>query len=492
MPRVGKKSSSKKSSKRASRKPRRSYSRSAYSKPYVSRANENNYGRMVGNGDYSYFKPGPWGKAGRAVGGALAKTFGFSSRGGQQLGGLAHYIGKIFGSGDYRTAEPPQVNSLFEGSSTIPEDISFGEKSIRFRHKEYLSDIISSNTAGAFFNQSYPINPGLASSFPFLAALAENFQTYKLHGLIYEFKSLSANALNSTNTALGSVVMVVDYNSASGPFTSKQDMLNSMGAIDCKPSECAIMGVECDPRRIPVNELYVRTGAVPAGQDSRLYDMGVLNIATVGMQAASVNNGELYVIYDIELMLPVLQNLGFSDQTFIGVLNTSVVSTANILGNYQPYPNLPSYTITNSSFDAFQDTLGPVIYTSGGASDSYIFFPPTSAGGIYTIFIQYTGASTAGAAWGTVTLGGGLVQTSGVYTLPATQSVIMLKYTVQVPQLGANNWGSSYFTGWPSFKIAHSTSTLPGTLVSACVNISRINPALLNNNALTITYVNEW
>jgi hypothetical protein len=39
--------------------------------------------------------------------------------------------------------------------------------------------------------------------FPWLSNIAQNFESYKLRGLVFEFKSMSGDALTSTNTALG-------------------------------------------------------------------------------------------------------------------------------------------------------------------------------------------------------------------------------------------------------------------------------------------------
>jgi hypothetical protein len=42
-----------------------------------------------------------------------------------------------------------------------------------------------------------------------------------MHGLVFEYKSMSADALNSVNTALGQVIMSVQYDAANLPFVNK-------------------------------------------------------------------------------------------------------------------------------------------------------------------------------------------------------------------------------------------------------------------------------
>lgn len=65
-----------------------------------------------------------------------------------------------------------------------------------------MSDIVT-GAAGTFNYSTWQLNPGQKSLFPWLAGIASNFESYKFHGLVFEYKSMSADALNSTNTALG-------------------------------------------------------------------------------------------------------------------------------------------------------------------------------------------------------------------------------------------------------------------------------------------------
>lgn len=309
---------------------------------------------------YSYWKPGPWGRTGRKIGevfgSAVTAPFGYEAAGrtaGGYIGSLAHYIGRLFGSGDYKVGQPPATNSLFKGSGRIPPSaqLSFGQHSFRVKHREYLADIISSPNIGGFSEQLFRFNPGQQSTFPWLSQLAGAFETYKWHGAVVEFKTTSADALNSTNTALGSVMMAADYNAATidTSFNNKQEMLNYMGAIDCKPSSNCLMGIECDPRRLPVDQLYVRVGEAPAGTDIRLYDMCSFSVATTGFQAASVNVGELFIIYDVEFFMPVQTIPGAgvlaAEYNLVSVANqTANVATSGLLGDLsnivQVYDNI--------------------------------------------------------------------------------------------------------------------------------------------------------
>jgi len=303
-----------------------------------------------------------------------------------------------------------------------------------------------------------------------------------MHGLCFEYKSMSADALNSTNTALGSVVACVDYNAATGPFLGKQDMLNSYGAIDCKPNESIIIGVECDPAKLPLNELYVRGGAIPSGQDPKTYDMGVFNIATCGVQAANVNLGEIYVMYDVEFMLPVIQGLGQNDAT-------TVISYApGSLSAGQIYPYSSTNPSVNTSVLNSFDTIGIQVGLISG-SGMCVAFPPTAAGGIFRIVIQWTGTAVPLVAGPGISPADRLTVFSDLESPPTatTTNRLMVSYTVRVPNQGdgLQLWDNAPFSqghpgaSWPRLRLVINTGVFPSSLTSITLTVVRLNPGLL-------------
>lgn len=239
---------------------------------------------------------------------------------GAQLGDFAQsWLSKITGLGEYKI----QGNSLLHGSQ-VPAMHS-AKDGFRIRHREYIGDISSSI---AFANSSYEVNPGLDETFPWLSSIAQNFEEYSIEGMIVEFKSTSADALNSTNTALGTIVICAEYNVHQAAYVNKQQMENSLFCVSGKPSESLIMPIECDPKQNPFKIQYVRTGDVPSGQDKRLYDLCNFQVASVGSQAAAVV-GELWVSYDIVLRKPQLSSgLGLALDTLHYSLVAPVVTTA--------------------------------------------------------------------------------------------------------------------------------------------------------------------
>jgi len=244
---------------------------------------------------------------------------------------------KMGGRKRARSAPPKRMigrSRTVTNSKEIPQFSSTKMTNV-VSHREYIGDLYTGGTAPPPFeavpsNYSSPftignvqiagsgevlgtkgfkINVGVKDTFPWLYNLARNYEQYRVHGMVFEFKSLSADALSSTNTALGSVIMATEYNAANPVFISKQQMENYEFAQSCKPSVSMMHAIECAPNLTSVSELYVRVGDVPVYQDPRLYDLGTFQIATCGMQAPQINIGELWCTYLIELIKPKLPNL---------------------------------------------------------------------------------------------------------------------------------------------------------------------------------------
>jgi len=211
---------------------------------------------------------------------------------GEQLGGMAS---TWLGMGNYTVSE----NTLISPSS-VPYMHSTNSN-IRIRHKEFIRDVSASN---AFSLETLSVNPGLSSTFPYLSGIARNFESYRIHGMVFYFKSNSADALNSTNTALGTIIMASDYNVLDQSFQNKMGMEATTFSNSTRPSQDMFHPIECAPNQSSSLQRYIRGGAVTSG-DLRLYDWCNTQIASQGVQANSVV-GELHVSYDIELINPQL------------------------------------------------------------------------------------------------------------------------------------------------------------------------------------------
>lgn len=241
---------------------------------------------------------------------------------------------KLIGNGAYAPMTISVKNNSFMDKITAngpPAVWTTKENAFVMRHREYLKDIITDDEPDTFKIEDFAIQPGNTLTFPWLSKIARQFQQYRIRGMLFEFVSTSSDALNSTNTALGQVMLVTQYDSGSATFETKQQILQTEFASVSKPSLSVLHPVECKPSLSTLDTLYVRTGSVPEGQDIRFYDLGRFSIATNGFQGSAVNIGELWVTYEIELLKPI-QLPGVDDVAADFYTGTTGISTTNPFG----------------------------------------------------------------------------------------------------------------------------------------------------------------
>lgn len=287
--------------------------------------------------------------------------------------GISDNLATILGMGKYK------IRSNTLQGNPVPKMHSQGE-SIIVRHREFVQDVVTSSTASTFSISSFSLNPGLSSSFPWLAGVAQNYTEYTWKGLCAEFVTTSGDSVGSTNTSLPSVMMATQYRSTSVPFTGKQTMLNHYYADDCVSSRNLIHCIECDPKENPYNVQYVRSGSVPAGEDGKTYDLGLFSIATTGSQGTSTNIGELWFTYEVELRKPVDNiELGTGINSFHQYNTTATTS--------HPFGTTGDSTVLYNNF-------GMTVSTGSNT----IIFPPGTVGTyLTTIYYESCSAFSPGA-----------------------------------------------------------------------------------------------
>lgn len=252
--------------------------------------------------------------------GALAGGYAGGPTGAMIGSRVGSYVGKsinaVTGLGSYRVMS----NSLMPGAPRVINRNRHPNATV-VRHREFVSDIVSSSVAGKFNVQTYPIQPALDNLFLFLSQIACNYEEYALEGMVVEFKTTSCDALNSINTALGVVIIATSYNSNLPNFQSKGEMEAYEFSSSCKPSESMLHFIECDPNQNVIGEMYCRPGPISGNQDLRLYDIGNLQVATSGLQGTNVVVGELWISYQIALLKPKLySSLGNFANAFRGTI----------------------------------------------------------------------------------------------------------------------------------------------------------------------------
>ncbi len=211
---------------------------------------------------------------------------------------------RMMGMGGYTT------NSLMvdDGvSDMVPRVSGTGDETgaVIVSRREYIQDIYAPASGISFQNQSFPINPGLEQTFPWLSQIAANYEEYELLQCIFAYRSTTSDATSATGQC-GTVIMATQYNCSSAAFTDKPAMLEYTGAMSTKSSETMLHGVECDPRKLSDPGNTIRTGPVPQGADVKTYDHATLNVAVTNTPSGYAGGvlGELWVSYTVKLKLP--------------------------------------------------------------------------------------------------------------------------------------------------------------------------------------------
>lgn len=304
-------------------------------------------------------------------------------------GGVGRAIGagvsRIFGQGDYRV---PARNSFYTNGVPSFSPLTSG---FRLQHREYIRDISSSL---GFASTTFQLNPGQSTLFPWLSAIAQNFEEYKVHGMVVYLNTTSATAVSSTNTALGIWGIVTQYDPSETDFTTKQQCENYVGCQTAVPSCSLIHGVECKPSVNVLDKFFVRAGFTPAVEDLKFYDLGKIQVFTQGSQAVSTI-GEMWVSYDIEFMKPRLPTFGdnivFSDRwsNSTGIDGSNMFGTgagltpvtgSNLLSSVSGNTLSLSATAPNTiyllsiQYNSGSHTTGTITATPGGSISSNLLW----------------------------------------------------------------------------------------------------------------------
>jgi len=345
------------------------------------------YGQQVANG---------------IVGEAAGLWDRFTRKGAGQL--LNAGMEAIYGRGSYVGNELMKGGGmgLPEKFTTVPNDT----RDLILSRSEYLQDIVVPASSAFTVPVQIAINPGLSASFPWGSQISSNFDEYELIQLVYEFRSMIPEG---SSNAQGTIVMAAVYDVTDPVFTSKQTMENYEASRSCKITESMLFGVECDPtkRSGPAAE-YIRTGALPANQDVKTYDLANFYLAVqgTGSLAANTTLGELYVHYKVRLskarvntQAASLISANVANANTIG-LSTSL--TAGI-GNLIPTANVSfvsvSPVISKTYMGSFGSNFGgwlvfdPNLPYENFYKVTFVIPYGTAAGGVTPVVSAYTNPS---------------------------------------------------------------------------------------------------
>lgn len=163
-------------------------------------------------------------------------------------------------------------------------------------HREYIQDVTAADAN--FRNNTLSVNPGLATTFPWLSAIAGRFESYLFRRLHFIYEPICPT------TTPGAVMMAVDYDAADSAPTSKVVLMAYRGAVRSAPWNITRFdATRGDLRKFGVQR-FVRTTSNPANTDLKTYDVGNFQIATQNTPGTPTTLGELYVEYEVEFYTP--------------------------------------------------------------------------------------------------------------------------------------------------------------------------------------------
>jgi len=178
-------------------------------------------------------------------------------------------------------------------------------KRITVCESEYIGEVTVANEPNFNIAGVYPMNPGQATTFPWLSTLAKLYEKYRFLELVFTFKPEVTQYTSNVNT--GKVVMSIDYDASDPAPGNKQQMEDTVPHSDGMPYQSIML--QADPKEMyqKSDAKFVRPGGLPGSTSIVDYDCGNFFLATQGQTANSVL-GELHVYYCVELSVPVLEN----------------------------------------------------------------------------------------------------------------------------------------------------------------------------------------
>jgi len=243
-----------------------------------------------------------------------------------------------------------------------------------------------------FRNNVYEVSLTNQDLFPWLSSISNNFAEWKSEYIRFHFESTSSNALNSTNTALGQVVMCANYDVKTPVFNSLFAAMQDPHSRIAKPATSFVYDLDWKSAFVGRDgKLFVQ-----GGSSERSTTLAKFQIITQGMQA-SAQIGVLYISYKIRFYKPVVPPVPlalqtnmvghFDGSTFgpwpadvsintIGKLKTSVtrLSTQQVIVNL-PFREIDTYYTVEVLLDAHGTTLASGYTVAMGGATYYGTYP---------------------------------------------------------------------------------------------------------------------
>jgi hypothetical protein len=182
---------------------------------------------------------------------------------------------------------------------------------VNITHREMIGQIISSGSTLNFSTNTFVINPGKFGTFPWLSALACNFDKYVMRRLRFTLVSSQPTSIG------GRMGIGYDIDSTDPPPSDRNEFFSLTYHAECAPWDTISLDIPCDSKPRFVNS--------HTATDSKLIDIGQIIFMSDAIAATNSAICDVIVEYSVELLDP--QQAIYTSQMFstINVPFTSAV-----------------------------------------------------------------------------------------------------------------------------------------------------------------------
>jgi len=225
--------------------------------------------------------------------------------------------------------------------------------------------IITSPDSTAFnILSTYPINPGQATTFPWLSSIAKNFEKYRFQSLEFYVVPQVSQFANGGRT--GEVILSCDYDASDAAPGSYQQQADQVPHSTAMPYQRQSLVLSPKEMHKESDAKFIRPGGLPGASDIKTYDAGNFFVGCTGLDASVFNVCSLHVRYSCELTIPVLENFA---QAPVNNSVTYLVDSQAVLTTATPYQPLlaavksTALPVTNGL--GVVNTAGSIVPTPG-------------------------------------------------------------------------------------------------------------------------------
>jgi len=270
-------------------------------------------------------------------------------------------------------ARAPTVKApvaIAQKMSQIAPRVQANNSSSRIVHREFLGNITGASTWQ--ITQTYPLNPGMQNTFPWLATQASAWEMYQFHRLTFYYKPT-----NGTTTP-GSVSMIPDFDAGDALPPSEIAASNYQNMVEDVPWNhltCTLTPSSLHPS----GRKYIRTTTLPLNLDIKTYDAGNLFIAV--SNGTAIPWGKLWVEYDVTLSIP---NLVAPVLLYSWHSTDSLPVTSNMLGTF-PKSGSSTYAFSVNNTNSVTFNFTGQVMVSLAVSATTTTFAATTLNGCTSV-----------------------------------------------------------------------------------------------------------